>query len=122
MSEHILVIEDDATLNRLIVAQLERLGYGATGVRSWAAADAHLLVHEPHLIIADVRLGDGDTLCRLPDLAKAQPVVVLTAYGSVRDAVAAMKAGAYEYLLKPASPDELTLVVKRALEIGRAHV
>jgi DNA-binding NtrC family response regulator len=116
VAERILVIEDDITLNRLMVSQLNRLEYDTQGVRTWREADAYLAAHEPHLIITDVRLSDGDTLSRLPDLVKAQPVVVLTAYGSVRDAVAAMKSGAYEYLLKPASPDELALVVKRALE------
>ena len=104
----ILVIEDDITLNRLIVAQLNRLEYETTGARTWKEADAYLEAHEPHLIITDVRLSDGDTLRRLADLVKLQPVIVLTAYGSVREAVAAMKAGASEYLLKPASPDELS--------------
>ena len=116
MAPRILVIEDDNTLNRLIVSQLNRLEYETMGARTWKEADAYLAVHEPHLIITDVRLADGDTLQRLPDLVKAQPVVVLTAYGSVRDAVAAMKAGAYEYLVKPASPDELALVVRRAID------
>ncbi len=116
MSQKILVIEDDLTLNRLIVGQLNRLGYETTGTGSWAGAEAHLSAHEPHLIIADVRLADGDILERLPDLARSQPVVVLTAYGSVRDAVGAIKAGAYEYLVKPTSPDALSLVVKRALD------
>jgi DNA-binding NtrC family response regulator len=116
VSQQILVIEDDATLNRLIVNQLKALGYAVTGTRGWREADAYLGVNEPHLIVTDVRLSDGDTMVRLPDLVKVQPVIVLTAYGSVRDAVAAMKAGAYEYLVKPASPDELALVVKRAIE------
>jgi DNA-binding NtrC family response regulator len=116
MAHLILVIEDDLTLNRLIVKQLDAQGYQTTGARSWKEADVYLEAHEPHLVITDVRLADGDTLRRLPDLVKMQPVVVLTAYGSVRDAVAAMKAGAYEYLVKPASPDELALVVKRAIE------
>ena len=116
MAHLILVIEDDLTLNRLIVKQLDAQGYQTTGARSWKEADVYLEAHEPHLVITDVRLADGDTLLRLPDLVKMQPVVVLTAYGSVRDAVAAMKAGAYEYLVKPASPDELALVVKRAID------
>ncbi len=116
MAHLILVIEDDLTLNRLIVKQLDAQGYQTTGARSWKEADVYLEAHEPHLVITDVRLADGDTLRRLPDLVKMQPVVVLTAYGSVRDAVAAMKAGAYEYLVKPASPDELALVVKRAID------
>jgi DNA-binding NtrC family response regulator len=116
VAERILIIEDDITLNRLMVGQLNRLEYNTQGVRTWREADAYLAAHEPHLIITDVRLSDGDTLTRLADLVKLQPVIVLTAYGSVRDAVAAMKAGAYEYLLKPASPDELALVVKRAID------
>jgi len=116
MSQKILVIEDDRTLSRLIVDQLNGLGYAATGAGCWEEADAYLSRHEPQLVITDVRLPDCDILERLTDLTKAQPVVVLTAYGSVRDAVAAMKAGAYEYLLKPASPEELALVVKRAID------
>ena len=116
MKKQILIIEDDAVLNRLIVKQLDDQGYDVTGVKTWRDADAFLTSQEPHLVIMDVRLPDGDSLERLPDLVKAQPVVVLTAYGSVRDAVAAMKAGAFEYLLKPASPEELSLVVQRALD------
>ncbi|MGE5154025.1 MAG: sigma-54-dependent transcriptional regulator [Bdellovibrio bacteriovorus] len=116
MAHGILVVEDDATLNQLIVNQLNKLDYVATGARSWRQADAYLQAHEPHLIIADVRLADGDTLSRLTDLTKMQPVVVLTAYGSVRDAVSAVKAGAYEYLVKPVNPDELALVVNRAID------
>jgi len=115
MFNRILVIEDDAVLNRLLVTQLRDQGYGVTGVANWHDADDFLSQHEPHLIITDVRLPDGDSLERLPELAKSQPVIVLTAYGSVRDAVQAMKAGAFEYLLKPVSPDELILVVQRAL-------
>ena len=115
MQQQILIVEDDAVLNRLIVKQLRDQGYDVIGVTSWADADDFLSIREPHLIITDVRLPDGDSLERLPDLVKIQPVVVLTAYGSVRNAVDAMKAGAFEYLLKPASPEELFLVVQRAL-------
>ncbi|MGB5733240.1 MAG: sigma-54 dependent transcriptional regulator [Thiohalocapsa sp.] len=116
MARKILIIEDDAVLNRLLTQQLAGLGFDVFGARAWREADAYLAEHEPHLIITDVRLADADALERLPALAKGQPVVVLTAYGSVRDAVAAMKAGAFEYLVKPVSPDELALVVQRALE------
>lgn len=115
MRKQILIIEDDAVLNRLTVEQLRTQGYEVTGVFSWRDADAFLATREPHLIITDVRLPDGDTLERLPDLVKTQSVVVMTAFGSVRNAVEAMKAGAFEYLLKPASPEELKLVVARAL-------
>ncbi|WP_295458870.1 sigma-54 dependent transcriptional regulator [uncultured Thiodictyon sp.] len=116
MQNHLLIVEDDPALNQLMINQLQGLGYRATGVPSWRAADDYLADHEPPLIIADVQLADGDTLERLPELVHHQPVVVLAAFGSVRSAVAAMKAGAYEYLLKPASSEELALTVKRALE------
>jgi DNA-binding NtrC family response regulator len=116
VAPRVLVIEDDRVLSRLITEQMIRLEFDAKAVATWNEVDAYLAAHEPQLIIADVRLGDGDALERLPDLVKGQPVILLTAYGSVRDAVAAMKAGAYEYLLKPVSPDELALVTQRALD------
>ncbi len=116
MDKRILLIEDDRVLSRLISQQLRGLGHEVTPVSGWREADDYLAANEPHLIISDVKLPDGDSLERLPALVAAQPVVVLTAFGSVRNAVEAMKAGAYEYLLKPVSPEELTLVVNRALD------
>jgi DNA-binding NtrC family response regulator len=117
VTAHILIIEDDAVLGRMIARQLVDQGYVVTNVGTLREAADYLAQHEPHLVITDMRLPDGDTLERLPDLVKAQPVILLTAFGSVRSAVAAMKAGAFEYLMKPASPDELSLVVQRALEL-----
>jgi DNA-binding NtrC family response regulator len=116
MSAHILIIEDDAVLGRMIVHQLTSQGHEVTNVGTWREADEYLARHEPHLIITDMRLPGGDTLDRLGDLVKHQPVILLTAFGSVRSAVTAMKAGAFDYMLKPASPEELSLVVQRALE------
>jgi len=116
MSKNILVVEDDDLLNQLISRCLRGAGYQVTGVRRWAEADRYLEKHEPHLIITDVRLPDGDNLSRLPQLSEHQPVVVLTGFGSVRDAVESMKAGAFEYLVKPISPEELLIVVARALD------
>ncbi len=116
MQSEILVIEDDRVLNGLLVAQLSHEGYSTTGVQSWNEATQFLKNREPNLIITDVRLSDGDTLEQLPDLAANYPVIVLTAFGSVRHAVQAMKAGAFEYLVKPVNPEELLLVVERALK------
>lgn len=116
MTVQILVIEDDETLNRLIVKQLSAAGHDVTAVTRWGDADIYLAKHEPNLILTDVRVPDGDSMERLPELASDYPVIVLTAYGSVRDAVAAMKKGASEYLLKPISTEELSLMVNRTLE------
>lgn len=115
MSESILVIEDDTTLNQLIVRQLTKAGYQSSGVPSWSAAQKHLHSNEPSLIVMDARLPDGDSLEQLPTIVDEYPVIILTAYGSVKDAVDAMKKGAADYLLKPISPEELLLTVERAI-------
>jgi DNA-binding NtrC family response regulator len=112
----ILIVEDDRLLNRLLVGELKRMGYAAEGVHGWAEARAHLARREPSLIITDVRLPDANIMDILPTLANEHPVIVLTAYGTVQEAVAAMKAGAMEYLTKPINPDELELKIERVLE------
>jgi DNA-binding NtrC family response regulator len=111
----ILVVEDDRLLNRLLLGEIKRMGYRAEGAANWSEARVHLARLEPSLIITDVRLPDANTMDVLPTLAGEHPVIVLTAYGTVQEAVAAMKAGAMEYLTKPINPDELELKIERAL-------
>jgi len=116
MKTKVLVIEDDQLLNQMIVYQLEGMGHMATGVDSLLKAKDYLSKHEPDLVISDVRLPDGNCICELPDLLESHPVIVLTAYGTVKNAVEAIQAGAAHYLTKPVSPDELTLAVERVLK------
>jgi len=116
LKKQVLIIEDDTVLNRLLVKYVKGLGHGVSSAGRWSEADEYLQCHEPHLVITDVKLPDGNSLERLPELVGNQPVIVLTAFGSVRNAVEAMKAGAFEYLVKPVSPEELLLVVQRALD------
>ncbi len=115
MKGNILIIEDDRVLNGLIANHLGNLGYNTTPALNWAEAREHLQTHEPKLIIMDVCLPDANGVELLNELAKEHPVVLLTAFGTVRDAVQAMKAGATEYLVKPITLDELELVVERVL-------
>ena len=112
----ILVVEDDATLNRLLVRQLEAAGYAAKGVLRWADALRAVGEEEPALVLLDMRLPDADGLSVLPGLKDACPVVVLTAYGAIDHAVKALKAGATDYLTKPIRAEELELSITRALE------
>jgi len=119
MKRKILVIEDDTPLSSLLRDQLSRSGYKTYGVRTLAEAEGFFREYEPHLIISDARLPDGDGLSKLPWLSEQAPVIILTAFGSVRDAVAAMHAGAAEYLVKPVNPDELEVTVERVLENAR---
>ena len=116
MNAEILVVEDDKMLNQMLVHQLEKLGHRAIGVDSLGQARKYLSQHEPGLVISDMRLPDGDCLEQLPLMCDSLPVIVLTAYGTVKNAVEAIQAGAADYLTKPVSPEEFTLTVKRVLE------
>ncbi|MCP4385813.1 MAG: sigma-54-dependent Fis family transcriptional regulator [Hyphomicrobiales bacterium] len=112
----ILIVEDDATLNRMLADQLRRLGYGAWSAYSRQDVERFLTDWEPLLIILDMRLPDADGFELLSSLHEHCPVIVLTAYGSIDDAVMAMKLGASEYLTKPITEKQLELSVNRALE------
>ena len=114
--KEILIIEDDRTLNSLVVRHLRGLGYLATPALDWASARDYLASHEPGLILLDCRLPDADGHQLVAELAHQYPVIVLTAYASVQNAVRAIKAGAAEYLTKPVNLDELELTVQRTLD------
>ncbi|MCU7811261.1 MAG: sigma-54 dependent transcriptional regulator, partial [Candidatus Thiodiazotropha sp. (ex Notomyrtea botanica)] len=116
MKLKVLVIEDDDLLRQLIIQHLGNLNYEADGVSRWNQVQSYLEKYEPSLILTDARLPDANSLEYIGNLAESYPVIVLTAFGSVRDAVAAIKAGAADYLLKPVSLDTLSLTVKRVLE------
>ncbi len=116
MAKTILVVEDDKILNRLIVEHIERMGCVARAAYTWAEARQYLDQYEPGLVLMDVRLPDANGMDLLPELAAEQTVIVVTAYGSVKDAVKAMHAGVEDYLTKPISLDELEIVVRRTLD------
>jgi len=116
MTPRILVVEDDAVLHQLLVTQLQRLGMSVRGAFRWAEAEQIIEEFEPDLLLLDVRLPDADGLELLPRISSHQPVILLTAYASVQNAVRAVKAGAAEYLVKPVNLDELELVIRRVLE------
>jgi DNA-binding NtrC family response regulator len=116
--KRILVVEDDRTLNRLLVEQLDSMGHATVGVFTWAEAREALVTHDPSLTILDIRLPDADGVDCLPELTGHCPVIVLTAFGSIKHAVGATRAGAFEYLVKPVNPSELELNVNRALEVS----
>jgi len=82
-----------------------------------------LLQHEqPAVVLSDLRLPEGDgfgVLRAAKEIDADIPVIVMTAYGSIEDAVAAMKEGAMDFLAKPVDPDHLLLLVARALERRR---
>lgn len=113
--KRILVIEDDKTLCRLVSEQIQAMGHIVATAHSWADAKATLEGVDPSLALLDIRLPDADGLKCLPELSAQCPVIVLTAFGSIKHAVEAMRAGAAEYLAKPVNPAELELAVTRTL-------
>jgi len=115
-ARRILVVEDDSTLNRLLLDQLSRIGFAVRGAGSRQQALEILDEFEPDIAILDMRLPDTKGMDFLPELHSTCPVVILTAYGSIDQAVRAVKAGAAEYLIKPVSPASLELAVTRALD------
>jgi DNA-binding NtrC family response regulator len=116
MTANILAVEDDRLLNKMLVHQLEDMGHSVTGIGSLQEVRDYLRSYEPDLIISDMRLPDGESLLELPKLCDTCPVIVLTAYGTVKNAVEAIQAGAADYLTKPVSPEELRLTVQRVLD------
>jgi DNA-binding NtrC family response regulator len=111
----IVVIEDDATLNKLLCAQLRASGYNAVSARRWSEVHAILTTIEPVLALLDIRLPDANGLDKVAELADICPVIVLTAHASIDQAVTAIKHGAADYLTKPVSPSELDLIIQRTL-------
>ncbi len=112
----LLVIEDDEVLNQLLTRELRKAGYEVQGAHTWAQARDTLRHFSPELVLLDMQLPDSSGLEPLRELAPIQPVVMLTAYGNVNQAVQAMRLGAADYLVKPVDLDELELVIRRALE------
>ncbi len=111
----LLVIDDDATLNRLVNAHLSRCGYAVASAGTWAAGEQMLSRMEPDLTLLDMRLPDAEGIEKLPAIAEISPVIMLTAFGSIDLAVRAIKLGAVDFLTKPINPDVLEIAVGRAL-------
>ena len=87
MKKLILVIDDDRVFKQLLVEQIADMGLAAIGAASWAEASAILVEREPDLIFLDFKLPDADTPQLVETLSPQFPVIVLTGFGSIRNAV-----------------------------------
>jgi len=112
----LLVVEDDAVLNQLLVRQLQKAGYDVVSALNWAEARTALQRAAPDLVLLDVNLPDSRGFGPLSEISATRPVVMLTAFGGVNQAVQAMQHGAADYLVKPVNLDELELVIRRTIE------
>jgi DNA-binding NtrC family response regulator len=119
----VLVCEDDRVARELLAEILRREGHEVEALASGDEAVARAGKREYDLVISDVRLGDSasgfDVLAAFHQRASETPVILITGFGDVTGAMAAIQKGAYDYVSKPFNVGELTLTVARALERSR---
>jgi len=116
--DRVLIVDDEASMRSALAELLRKGGFEATTADSGEAALLEL-AQVPHaLVVSDMRMpgmGGPELLREVRERHPGLPVVMMTAYGTVEDAVAVMKAGAREFLTKPFSPRDLLYVVEQAL-------
>src|SRR5687767_8756664 len=121
----VLVIDDEPAIRFTLEAVLGDAGHDVTSAEGGAAGIAAFEANGADVVITDLAMPDVDGMKVLSTL-RAQdptvPVMMLTAHGSERVAVAAMKAGAFDYLPKPFDPDEIGLAVSRAADTRRLRL
>ena len=119
MEKKILVVDDDSLLRDFLAETLNRSGYWVDLASSGEEALEKISKEDYDIILSDVRMPNMDGMELLKttrDFLPDAKVVMMTAYGTVQNAVEAMKLGAFDYVMKPFSVDEIELVLKRALE------
>jgi two-component system response regulator GlrR len=120
-SGRILVVDDDPGLLRLLSIRLNAEGYEVVAVESAAEALAALPRFRPDLVITDLRMENMDGIGLLKEIQRERPglcVLLLTAHGTIPDAVEATQSGAFGFLTKPIDKDQLLDYVQRAMKIS----
>ncbi|MGZ5038516.1 MAG: sigma-54-dependent transcriptional regulator [Usitatibacter sp.] len=118
----VLIVDDEADIRELLVLTLSRMGVDADTASTIKEAQEALKTRQYDLALTDMRLPDGDGLTVLRYIAEHHgntPVAVITAYGSTENAVAALKAGAFDYLAKPIRLEQLRPLVVSALKLPK---
>ena len=118
-NKRVLVIDDESSARQTIAFYLKDLGYEVIDANRAEEGLALALEHRPSVVISDIRL-EGmsgiELLGKIKELNSTMQVILITAYGTIKDAVSAMRLGAENYLTKPIDMDELEVTVKRAYE------
>ncbi|MBI3469823.1 MAG: sigma-54-dependent Fis family transcriptional regulator [Candidatus Solibacter usitatus] len=118
MKKRILIVEDEEKLARVIEVHLQAAGFEVE--KAGSAEGALQMADRAELVLTDLRLpglGGLELLAQIRRQNSQAAVIVMTAFGTVENAVEAMKSGAVDFLLKPFSLDHLTTVVNKALEV-----
>ncbi|MBL8539515.1 MAG: sigma 54-interacting transcriptional regulator [Betaproteobacteria bacterium] len=117
----ILVVDDDAPLLRIISLRLREEGYAVVTAGSGEQALAHIAMKLPHLVLTDLQMGGMDGLDLFDAIHRdypSLPVIILTAHGTIPDAVTATKRGVFGFLTKPFEARTLLTEVERALRVS----
>src|SRR5947209_9564749 len=116
----LLLVDDDPDLLRLLSIRLKANGYGVTAVESGQKALASIAASRPDLVLTDLRMEGMDGMALFTEIQATYPglpVIILTAHGSIPEAVDAVKRGVFGYLTKPYDADELLAQIQRALTL-----
>ncbi len=122
MTRHVLVVDNEQEMVKLIQRHLEGEGFAVTPAHSGAEALAALARDEYDVVVTDLVMDEIDGLAVLREAQRLQPrarVILMTAFASLETAIAALRQGAYDYLSKPFKMAEVTIAVRRALEDQR---
>jgi two-component system response regulator GlrR len=123
-SGRILVVDDDANLLRVVSMRLEKEGYAVTSVDSAEKALAQVAISAPDLVLTDLKMGGMDGMALFEALARqlpGLPVIIMTAHGTVPDAVTATRRGVFGFLPKPFESQQLLTEIERALRLTAAR-
>ena len=121
---HILVIDDEKNYLLVLQTLLEDEGYTVTALNDPETALSFLRESEVDVVVTDMkmpRVSGEDVLKTVKKEWPYIPVLIMTAFGSIESAVDVMKYGAFDYITKPFSNDELLLSIHNAVELSRAH-
>jgi two-component system response regulator GlrR len=117
----VLIVDDDPDILRLLIFRLQGAGYAVESAESAERALAHLAVSVPQLVITDLRMSGMDGMALFENIRKshpALPVIILTAHGTIPDAVSATQRGVFGYLTKPFDGKELLSQVEKAMTVS----
>ena len=115
----LLLVDDDAPLRRSLARALERRGFEILPAEGVIEARDLAIEHRPEFAVVDLRLAEGsglDLVTSLRDLRGEMRIVIVTGYGNIATAVAAIKAGAIDYLAKPVDADDVVNALLRSGE------
>jgi DNA-binding NtrC family response regulator len=117
--ETILLVEDKTELREMLLQALGRMGYQVSAAANASAAASELRAQRFSAVLTDLKLPDGtgmDVLGAAREADTALPVVIMTAYGTIAEAVSAMREGAYDFIQKPIDLEHLRHLLGRAIE------